>query len=193
MRALTMDIQGWKWLIICKHFMKGSLSGLKLSSFLFFIYSNQSRIWPFLNLPVLWIRIGFNADPDPGVLTTQNVYSWEKFIFLIKTYKIICLYASIKDAQAKGEFFIPQTIISTWSTTSKLEISGFLLVIFRWFLFSWIRIQIQPRPKWMRIHADSYPDPQHRNLHSFTTDPEQLRSPPTYLQNPSSGIRSRYL
>ncbi len=32
MRALTMDIQGWKWLIIFKHFMKGSLSGLKMSS-----------------------------------------------------------------------------------------------------------------------------------------------------------------
>jgi hypothetical protein len=83
------------------------------------------------------------------------------------------------NTQAKGEVFIPQKIKSS---TSKLEISSLLWVIFA------LLYPVPDQPT--KMNADPDPDPQQWNLHSFTPDSEQ---PPTYLQNPSSGIRSRYL
>jgi hypothetical protein len=63
--------------------------------------------------PMLWIRIGFNAEQDPDPpgsrsrdLMTKNckIYltSWKK-IFFDKKFQYVYPEASVKDAQATGE------------------------------------------------------------------------------------------
>ncbi len=100
--------------------------------------------------PVLQIRIGFNADPDPPILVTADLdpypypdtrFWWPKLERFYCRKIAISLVLDLDD-QATGEVFIPQ---KRTSSTSKLVISSLLWVSFC------NSGSGSSRPKWLRI------------------------------------------
>ncbi len=101
---------------------------------------------------MLWIRIGFNLDPEPAFFVNGNTdpgFWWKKLekinIFLITNFRFTYPWASEKNVQATRKVFIPQ------SSTSKLEFSSLLCII----LVPPGSVPVFPMrirpPKWMRI------------------------------------------
>ncbi len=64
---------------------------------------------------VLWIRIGFLSDQDPGFWWPKIVkfYSWKKTIYFYQKRQFIYPLASMKDVQATGEAFSHKNTTST--------------------------------------------------------------------------------